>query len=466
MFSRPITNNSKRLISNISVLVILFCAIFSYQLATIKQVDSWFAAESLGWLVVLQFGLMTLAMLIAWLVSPRSNQLIDYRWLIIGAVLARLVLFWVEPYTSNDVDRYLFDGKIALSGFDPYQISHDAPQLANLRASWAPPDEHAKYATLYPPLALALFSFAALADVEHAFLIWKLLVTSAGFLTLILTIKILQKLDRLHHLPLVALSPLLILETSVGLHLDSFSALFVCATIYYFQLKKLKLAGVFIGLGALVKLLPIVLLAPLFFGLKNFKSKFSICLAAISTITIGYLVVFSIGFIPVGSIGVFFEKWRFGSPIFSSLELVFTDYSLLVIIMILAIIGFLTLIYRAHVRTHSIKADSLLFHWALAIPLLLSPVIFPWYLMALVPLLAIRPSFFLLFWTSLIPLTYEVLGQFACCQSWEPSDWPLLIIGLSLLFGVYLDWKNLNDRNNKFISHVEDSPANYKLVKS
>ena len=55
---------------------------------------------------------------------------------------------------------------------------------------------------------------------------------------------------------------------------------------------------------------------------------------------------------------------------------------------------------------------------ALAIPLLISPVVFPWYLSALVPLLALRPNIYgIAACLIIMPLTYEVLNDFSCCGS-------------------------------------------------
>ncbi len=57
-------------------------------------------------------------------------------------------------------------------------------------------------------------------------------------------------------------------------------------------------------------------------------------------------------------------------------------------------------------------------------PFLLSPVVFPWYLCPLVPLVAMKPSAALLAWVIAAPLTYEVVNS----HSWEPAAWPLVIL--------------------------------------
>ena len=117
--------------------------------------------ESVGTRVIIQYTLASVLMLIVWQGLPRiTGEFSATASLLLVGVISRLVLVLVDPYTSNDVARYLFDGRIALAGFDPYQIPHNAPELLELRKQWAPPPEHAKYVTLYPPLALALFSLS------------------------------------------------------------------------------------------------------------------------------------------------------------------------------------------------------------------------------------------------------------------------------------------------------------------
>jgi hypothetical protein len=71
---------------------------------------------------------------------------------------------------------------------------------------------------------------------------------------------------------------------------------------------------------------------------------------------------------------------------------------------------------------------------SVALPLLVSPVLFPWYLMPLVPLLALWPNKYLIAWMLIMPLTYEVLGDFLAYQQWHPAQWPIVILGIFYLF--------------------------------
>lgn len=477
--------------------------------------QSRFFADSLGFYLIAQFSLMSLLMLIIWRLTSNSNDVKDFRLLILFAILVRLVLIGVDPYSSNDVDRYLFDGKLALEGFDPYRISHDAIALTDLRAQWQPPVEHVKYVTLYPPLALALFSLAASAGVEYATQAWQIMLTLASLASLSLGILVLKKANKLRYLPLIALSPMLILESGMALHIDTFSTLAILLSLYAWQRQRLLLAGIAIGLGTLIKILPLVLLLPLSLvcivsALKKYQNDyqfeyqaqqeqlpasftrkllfsmcgaFQLCFSAIFVVIIGYLSALLLGFHPVGSISVFFNKWRFGAPLFSFFKDTLSGGQLLMIsvaiaTVVIAIICYLSLssqrntsVYSSTIRhdnssltTNEITTDLLpvrlviALQLAMALPLLLSPVIFPWYLMPLVPLIALQPHFYGLAWLVIMPLTYEVINQFHCCHIWAPAQWPLyllaslyvlaLIHGLSLLVISNKCTKKSNRQNN------------------
>jgi len=431
-----------------SLLMVLLLSTSSYYLAVISNDNISNDNAYLGTYTLLQFSAMSFFMLLAWRYAPNYNRIRDYGSLLFIAVAARIVLVGVDPYTSNDVDRYLFDGRIALSGLDPYQVSHDSPLLTQLRAVWQPPEEHAGYVTLYPPLALALFSIAAAAGVEYAQLVWSLMTLFAGIATLLIGALMLEKTGKLSHLPLLALSPILILETSVGLHLDAFSTLAVVAAIYAWQNERVKLCAGLIGAGALLKILPIMLLLPLFFSQTRLHRALSVALITLTTVASGYAVAWFMGLKPIGSIGVFFQKWRFGSPLFNVFDDVLEPATSLMLCIALvlcasAIIGYICVsIQRENKSEQPISffanQNSLVncLQFAVALPLLLSPVVFPWYLMPLIPLLALKPNIYLLLWVCVMPLTYEVLNQFSCCQIWMPAQWPVWL--LSAVFGLAL----------------------------
>lgn len=421
---------------NLSLLSVVILSACSYLIADMvkQEVATNSTTSHVGLYIILQYSFIAIFMLLAWYSSPKSNKLTSFKALFITAIIARLLLVGADLYTSNDVDRYLFDGRITYEGYDPYSISHDHPALAQLKEQWQPPEEHAAYVTIYPPLALGLFTLAAATGVENAQLTWEIMLLIASIAIVFLSALLLKKLNKLKHIALIALSPILILEAGIGLHIDTFLTLTIVAAIYAWQQHKTALCGVLIALGVLLKILPVMLLLPLFFLQKSIKSAFLLVLTCFTTIIISYAITLALGLYPVGSIGVFFEKWRFASPLFSLLDSLFSVQTTIAILALFASIlacgiAYFCLSHRyknANQQTSIFIAIQL----ALAIPLLISPVVFPWYLMALVPLLALSPNIYLMAWLLIMPITYEVVSGYVCCNTWVPALWPVYILGV------------------------------------
>jgi alpha-1,6-mannosyltransferase len=429
----------------ISSLIVLLTSLMSFYLSalfnTSNDQDFFFKKSDLGILTITQFTVMAMGMLGAWIACIKLPNAKHYVLIAVIAVTCRLLLLGVDHYTSNDVDRYLFDGRVAVLGFDPYVVNHQNTELQKEVALWQPPEEHRKYATLYPPLALGLFGLAAATGIDNAKLTWKLLVLVASLLVLLFSFLTLKKLHSLQHFPLVSFSPLLILEAGVGLHLDIFSALAIAIAIYVWITHRWLLTSIFLGLGALIKLIPILCLLPLVLVQSNIKNAIKLVLPGIITLVVGYGIALFMGLKPVGSLGVFFEKWRSGSPLFLWLDSQFTVWQSLSISLSLAIISFLAIAIIVYVKRKNVDIKLLAYTMqaSLAIPLLISPVIFPWYLMPLIPLLALAPNVPVLIWSIALPTLYEVLGQFVCCQHWSPAAWPTYFIGVVYLAGaVYM----------------------------
>ena len=359
----------------------------------------------------------------------------DARAVLIAGLAARLLLLPAPELTSNDAERYLWDGAVSLAGFDPYTTPADSESVAFLRDVWPTPLEHEHYATLYPPVSLALFTLSAAAGPEAGPWVWKALSGLAGVGALLLTYGVLKRRGLLRHLPLVALSPLLILETGVGAHVDAFSVLAVAAAVAAFDRRSFALAGVVLGVSLAVKFLPVLLLGPLMIA-SRYASAAKMLAGAGVAVALVYGTSFAAGHTPIGVINVFFEKWRFGSPLFSALETVFSGYALFGIILAMAgamLAGAAVLALRNQLAFAMAAA--------LAAPLAVSPVVFPWYLTALVPVIALRPSAALLAWVSAAPLGYVVLNGWHGDGVWAPAAWPLWIIAASVALGLLIDMR-------------------------
>jgi len=84
-------------------------------------------------------------------------------WLIVTiAVVLRGVLLFTEPLLSSDIYRYVWDGKVAAAGINPYRYLPSDDALSGLRdAAIYPNINRPNYAvTIYPPVAQVFFFLA------------------------------------------------------------------------------------------------------------------------------------------------------------------------------------------------------------------------------------------------------------------------------------------------------------------
>lgn len=391
---------------------------------------SWRGSATIAW-----HGVLTLLMLASWRLSCQHPNAPQQGTLLAG-VLARLLVLALPVFTTHDAERYLWDGAVALAGLDPYRLAPDAPAVASLRALWPTPAEHLAYPTLYPPGALVLFALSATAGPAWGVWLWKLLATAASVATLWVMRSVLARHGAARHFPLVALSPLLLLEAGVGAHVDVVSTLTLALGLWFTVVHKPLATGVALGVGVLVKLAPLVAALPLAAALlrrAGWQQALTLGLGLLAVLVGGYGLALALGLQPVGSLGVFLTKWRGGSPVFAVLASVARPEvaGALALGFTLALLAWAAWL----ARTRWVSGLQL----ALAAPLLFSPVVFPWYLCLLVPAIALQPRAWLLAWVSVVPLGYEVLDRFVGEGVWAPADWPLWTVALAWLLGAGAD---------------------------
>lgn len=79
------------------------------------------------------------------------------------AALLRVVFAWSDPLFSDDIFRYVWDGRVGAAGINPYVHAPASEALSALRdtAIW-PKINHPEIPTIYPPLAQMVFHLNAL----------------------------------------------------------------------------------------------------------------------------------------------------------------------------------------------------------------------------------------------------------------------------------------------------------------
>jgi hypothetical protein len=328
------------------------------------------------------------------------------------ALAVRVPLLLCAPTLSDDVWRYMWEGRVWLAGFNPFAHAPDAAVLAHLRnADWVHV-AHKTVPTVYPPGAQGLFVLVA-AGLDRAaggaaalggVLAWRVL--SAG--CDVVTAHLLSRRDGRAGM-LWALLPLPALETAVSGHLEGPGVL--CAVL------ALGGSGAFAFLGALVKLLPGVLL------LRERPLRAA-----------GYLIAGALCWLPMlhlDGLRTYGTTWAYNGSLFPVLEpLTGAATRPLLQLVGLSVVG--TVAWRSRAS----GGGRTLFLWTSGTLVALSPVVHPWY--ALWPLAAalwpegaegVRgPSggaaraWVLL--AALMPLSYVVLATYDPSTSrWEESIW-------------------------------------------
>jgi len=97
--------------------------------------------------------------------------------ILLGALLLRLPLLPLPPDLSDDALRYLWDGKVASAGFNPYDLAPEAGKLTPLRDENWRSLSHKTVPAACPPLSLAAFSIAS--RLPFPMTAWKMMASGA-----------------------------------------------------------------------------------------------------------------------------------------------------------------------------------------------------------------------------------------------------------------------------------------------
>jgi len=175
-------------------------------------------------------------------------------------------------------------------------------------------------------------------------------------------------------------------------------------------------AAVAFGLAVAVKLLPIVLL-PLYWKRVRIRD------GALAAVVLGLLYVpfLDHGGIPFGSLGTYVQRFRFNDPVFATLERVTAPQ---VVAGLAVLVGIVTAIWM---RRTSAELASDAFAWPMAASLLCAPVVYPWYMLWLLPFIRSTPTVPLMIWTLSIIPTYYVWHLRTLGRPWLVPGWIMML---------------------------------------
>jgi alpha-1,6-mannosyltransferase len=331
------------------------------------------------------------------------------------AALWHLPFLLTQPGSDDDIHRYLWDGRIQRLGYNPYIVVPSDPAFAALHTRETRTLNNAYLPSPYPPGA-ELFFRGVTAIHESIFALKVAFVVCDFAIVLVLLPNLRGGVQGLHWVLAYGWNPLLAIEVAGSGHIDILGALLLLVSFAALGRRWRTLAALTFGLAVAVKFLPIVLL-PLYWKRVRIRD------GALAAIMVGllYLPFLNYGRIPLGSLGTFVRSFRFNDPAFAALERVASPQ---LAAALAVLVGFLTAIWLRR-KSSALSADA--FAWPMAASLLCAPVVYPWYLLWLLPFVRSASALPILIWTVSIIPTYYVWHLRTLGRPWLVPGWIMLL---------------------------------------
>jgi alpha-1,6-mannosyltransferase len=213
-------------------------------------------------------------------------------WLVLGvALLLRAIVLPGPAFLSNDINRYVWDGRVQAAGINPYRYLPADPALAALRdATVFPFINRADTAlTIYPPAAQALFLLVQ--EIHPGVFGIKCAMAGAELAAIGALLALLGRagLPRARVL-IYAWHPLPVWEFAGNGHVDALAIAWVALALLAAVADRPALAGVALAGAVISKVLPGVLLPSLWRG-----RGWHLPVAFAATIMVAYLPYLGVG---------------------------------------------------------------------------------------------------------------------------------------------------------------------------
>jgi hypothetical protein len=322
----------------------------------------------------------------------------------IFAVLFNAPLLLSPPSLSDDMYRYIWDGRVQANGINPYRYPSNAPELIGLRdpAIWGRMNRIGAN-TIYPPGAQIVFAglWRIVGDSVIGFKLFMALsvLVCGGLLTYLL-----QTFGERPERVLIFLwSPLVIFEVAEAGHVDAlYLPLIVGAMLVraiappdHVSVRHEAVIGFLLGVATLMKLYPAILLVPLWSvrdasGRRRWRLVLPITMLA--TVAAGYALYISpgvdtLGFLPqytreffnIGPLPMLLINWA------QSYQIDFWKPAMILVPTLVALVSLWFVIFPARSAREAVMRCV----WPISIYLIISHNLFSWYVLWMLPLVAL-----------------------------------------------------------------------------
>lgn len=355
------------------------------------------------------------------------------RFLFGSALLFRLLLIGALPALSDDYARFIWDGRLLLTGVNPFRYlpselmaggaGPTIPIDAKLYALLNSPN----YFTVYPPVNQAIFALSAWAfptNLLGGVVLMRSLIILAEVGTMALMVKLLTHYRKDPNLALLyALNPLVILELTGNVHFEGMMIGFVLLAVWLWvrypqnEARRMGLSAGAFALGVCTKLIPLMLL-PLAVRQLGWRRGLLYSGLVCGLVTLLFIPFFDIEMVQhmLQSIDLYFRKFEFNASLYYLIRAAgywLYEYNWLSSIggwlSALTTGGLLLIAFNRRGQTVAVANRAL---WMLTLYFLMATTVHPWYITSLVAATVFtttesgRPFRYPLLWSGLIWVSY------------------------------------------------------------
>jgi alpha-1,6-mannosyltransferase len=334
--------------------------------------------------------------------APRALQLA------LGLAFAwRLALVLAPPLLSNDVNRYVWEGRIQLHGGNPYAWDDrpSAPKWEPLRDAVYHGLNHPTYTAVYPPLWE--MTAAAVVFVHDSVTAMKLFLVACEAAAILALASVLRRRGLAPERILVwAWSPLALVEIAGSGHNEALGLLFVVLALLALESGRPFAAALAAALGFEVKFLPGLIAAS---WLRRFRAWHLLGAGLLAAALLW--PYWSARKTMLLSLGKYAEFWRFNETLIAPLASLFGHAGAVRVGAALSVLLAVILAWR---KAEPARSGLLV---ALA-ALLLAPNVLPWYGLWLLPFLVLVEAPSVLLFTGTVALAYVVYPIWQSGERW------------------------------------------------
>lgn len=373
-------------------------------------------------------------------------SLTHFKALLTAAILFRMVLIFSVPNLSDDVYRFIWDGRLAANNINPFsylptEIIQMPPVTGITKELFSELNSQGHY-TIYPPVMQAFFWITAKifsVNVYGAIVLQKCIIFLFELATFFLLIQLLKKLSLPKHLSLLyILNPLVITEFTGNVHFDGVMIFFVLLTILLLHKNNWQGSAICLGLGIATKLVPVLFL-PLMINRLGWKKGFLYFLITAVTTLLLFSFLFDVATAKhlVTSIDLFIRKFEFNASFYYIARWIGSmvkGYNIIAfagpLLFLIAAIIILILSFRNKNAGQSFFTTSL---FIITTWYLFSTTIHPWYICLPVALSVFTHYRFPIVWSFTTILSYAAYQTSPVKENlWLTGFGYILMIGFAL----------------------------------